>query len=107
MSLHQADKILVLLGAGASYEAGIPTSPRMIRSLEELLEPQQKLEKYRDLYNFEKSAIYFADGIKGSFDARVNYNIERLVNTLSELIREVDNPLGYDLARMCFSVTID
>jgi hypothetical protein len=83
MSLRKEDSILVLLGAGASAEAGIPVSREMIKKLEYLLYNDSEWEPYRDLYNFIKSAIYFADGIGGRFDNKVNYNIERLVNTLS------------------------
>ena len=98
MSLSKEDSVLILLGAGASFEAGIPTSPKMIDNLELLLRGEAKRsnenwKKFLDLYYFVKSAIYFADGISGHFDTDVNYNIERLVNTLSELDRKVEHPL--------------
>ena len=97
MSLRKANKIVVLLGAGASYKAGIPTSPIMINKLEDLLTAENtsnsNWSEYKDLYNFVKSAIHFADGISGKFNSSVNYNIERLVNTLSELNRKVEHPL--------------
>ncbi|MEM8804558.1 MAG: SIR2 family protein [Cyanobacteria bacterium P01_G01_bin.38] len=93
MSLRQENKIIVLLGAGASYEAGIPTSPKMTYRLEELLKSNGELSEFRSLYSFIKSAIYFADGIIEIPHDKVNYNIERLVNTLSELERKVEHPL--------------
>lgn len=93
MSLRKENNVLILLGAGASAEAGIPTSPFMIKKLEELLSSDAKWMEFRGLYHFVRSAIYFADGISGRFDNDVNYNIERLVNTLSELDRKVGHPL--------------
>jgi len=93
MSLRQENKVLVLLGAGASYEAGVPTSSVMIDRLEGLLKDDAAWTSYQSLYYFVKSAIYFADGIGGKFNNEVNYNIERLVNTLSELDKKVKHPL--------------
>lgn len=94
MSLRKENNVLILLGAGASCEAGIPTSPDMIKKLETLLcTNNRKWEEFRGLYHFVKSAIYFADGICGRFEHNVTYNIERLVNTLSELDRKVEHPL--------------
>lgn len=93
MSLRQANKVVVLLGAGASYEAGIPTSPIMIDKLEALLSDADGWQDSLELYNYVKSAIYYADGITGKFNSSVNYNIERLVNALSELDQKTDHPL--------------
>jgi hypothetical protein len=93
MSLRKENNVLVLLGAGASFEAGIPTSPMMIKKLESLLDQGGKWEDFRELYHFVKSAIYFGDGISGKFEPHVNYNIERLVNILSEINRKVEHPL--------------
>jgi hypothetical protein len=93
VSLRKADQIVILLGAGASYKAGIPVSNDMINSLEQLLCEDRAWGNYRELYHFVKSAIYFADGIGGKFNNAVNYNIERLVNTLSELERKASHPL--------------
>lgn len=93
MSLRKENNVLVLLGAGASYEAGIPTSPLMIERLEALLSSNDKWKNFQSLYYFVKSAIHYADGISGKFNRDVNYNIERLVNALSELNRKVEHPL--------------
>lgn len=93
MSLRKANQIVLLLGAGASEKAGIPVSEVMIRNLEKLLSENTQWAEYQDLYHFVKSAIYFADGIGGKFNSDVNYNIERLVNTLSELERKASHPL--------------
>lgn len=84
MKFRQND-IIFILGAGASVDAGIPTSFRMIKELEKLLEDNQEWKPYKKLYNYIKSTIYQGDGINDLFDSRVTYNIERLVSTLSEL----------------------
>jgi hypothetical protein len=84
--------IILLLGAGASVEAGVPSSPMMIGSIEKLLETQG-WARFRQLYHQIKSAIHYAAGIKGRFNADVLYNIETLVNTLYELERNEDHPI--------------
>lgn len=85
--------IIFLLGAGASAEAGIPTSADMIHRIEELLTKESKWKTYADLYNHVKSAIYYSSGLRGHFNDQVSYNIEILVNTLNELERNEDHPL--------------
>lgn len=85
------DEIIFLLGAGASVDAGIPASCGMIKELEDLLKTETWKE-YASLYNFVKSAIIYADGIKGKFEY-ANFNIERLVNTLDELMKSDEHPL--------------
>ncbi|MCO6438564.1 MAG: SIR2 family protein [Phycisphaerae bacterium] len=85
--------IILLFGAGASAEAGIPTSGQMIERIESLFTSHDDWKPYYDLYNHVKSAIYYAAGLKGQFNADVLYNIETLVNTLYELERNEDHPL--------------
>lgn len=85
------DEIIFLLGAGASVDAGIPASCDMINRLEDLLKTEA-WKKFAPLYNFVKSAIIYADGIKGKFEY-ANFNIERLVNTLDELRKSDEHPL--------------
>ena len=82
------DEILVLLGAGASKQAGIPTSVDMINDIESLLATEWR--EYKGLYNYIKSAIFYADGVVGRFDPS-NYNIERLVNVLIELEKKEEH----------------
>ena len=93
MSLRKANQVVILLGAGSSHKAGIPISEEMIDTLEALLGQNGEWADYQSLYYFVKSAIYFADGIGGKFNSAVSYNIERLVNTLSELERKASHPL--------------
>lgn len=84
MNFRQND-IIFLLGAGASVDAGIPTSTQMIKDVETLLVKHEEWKLYKKLYDFVKSLIFHGDGINGFFGNDVSYNIERLVYTLSEL----------------------
>lgn len=86
----RAKDIILLLGAGASADAGIPTSKQMISKVEELLEAEWK--DFIDLYRHVRSAILYADGLKGNYSGE-SYNIEKLVNTLYEIERNEDHPL--------------
>lgn len=90
MNFRQND-IIILLGAGASLEAGIPTSIKMIGNIEELLISDKEWQPYKKLYDYVKSSILHGDGINGKFDGEVNYNIERLVYTLSELEKKEEH----------------
>lgn len=82
--------IIVLLGAGASAEAGIPVSAQMISHLEDKIRDH---ETQKGLYHHVKSAIHFSAGLKGHFGNAVPFNIETLVNTLNELERNEEHPL--------------
>lgn len=84
--------IIVLLGAGASVDAGVPSSPKMIGEIEKYLKGSEG-RQFLDLYHQIKSAIHYAGGIKGKFGSEVQYNIETLVNTLYELERNEDHPI--------------
>lgn len=85
------NEVLVLLGAGASVDAGIPHSAQMVENIEGLIE--NGWAKFGKLYNYVRSAIFYADGIRGQFDRDVSYNIERLVVALDELARLEEHPL--------------
>jgi hypothetical protein len=85
------DEVLVLLGAGASVDAGIPHSAEMVRQIEAALEKDWK--DYKELYNYVRSAIFYANGIRGTYANDVAYNIERLVMSLDELARREEHPL--------------
>lgn len=84
--------IIVLLGAGASVEAGVPASAKMIDEIERLL-ASEEWKGFKDLYHHIKAAIHYAAGIKGRFKSDVSYNIETLVNTLYELERNEEHPI--------------
>jgi hypothetical protein len=76
-------ELIILLGAGASVDAGIPASGQMITKLEELLETDQSWGDYRQLYHFVKASLISSEVMKGR--APSTPDIERVVNTLSEL----------------------
>lgn len=85
------DEVIVLLGAGASVDAGIPHSAHMVQQIETLIANEWK--EYCDLYNYVRSAIFYADGIRGTYAPDVAYNIERLVVALDELSRREEHPI--------------
>ena len=85
--------IIFLLGAGASVEAGIPASAKMIDEIEVLLRTDDGWAEFQDLYNHVKSAIHYSSGLKGDFGTDVPFNVETLVNTLYELERNEEHPL--------------
>lgn len=85
------DEIIILLGAGCSAEAKIPTSIQMIERIEQYVENSWK--EYKELYNYLKSSIYYADGVGGKFNQEVNFNIERLVNVLNELEKKEEHTM--------------
>ncbi len=87
------DEVLVLLGAGASVDAGIPHASAMVQEIEKALERENDWKDFRNLYNYVRSAIFYADGIRGTYANDVSYNIERLVVSLDELSRREEHPL--------------
>ena len=79
------DEIVLLLGAGASVEAGIPDSNKMVEEIESLVSDNDEWRCFKDLYYYLRSSIFYADGLEGTFGDDVSFNIERLVNVLDEL----------------------
>lgn len=90
-TIFRSDDVLVLLGAGSSVEADIPHSAAMVSEIEKDI-TEGPWAEFRDVYNYVRSAIFFGDGIRGSFSG-ASYNIEKLVNTLDELCRREEHPL--------------
>ena len=85
-TVFKQNEIILLLGAGASVDAGIPDSVNMVRKIHDAVsEENTEWGRFRDLYRYIRSSIFYADGIDGIFDADVAYNIERFVNVLDEL----------------------
>lgn len=93
MSLFKQNQIIFLLGAGASFDAGIPHSSQMISNLEELIFSDRDWERFKELYNFIKSSIHYSDGINGKFNQNSNFNIERFVNILDEIKKKREHVL--------------
>ena len=88
--VFKRDEIILLLGAGASVEAGIPDSSKMVQEIERLVSDDDNRDwsGFRDLYRYVRSAIFYADGLDGIFGDKVPFNIERLVNVLDELSKK-------------------
>ncbi len=83
--------MIILTGAGCSYDANIPVSKTMIDELEKLLKLHDDWKEYSMFYHFVKSAILYSDGIQGRpYD---NFDIERLVSVLAELEKRENNPI--------------
>jgi hypothetical protein len=79
------DKIVFLLGAGASCDAGMKNSYQMISEIEQLL--QKEWKDYFDLYNYVHSSHYHLERIKGTSAKDIIFNIESLVGLLDAIIK--------------------
>lgn len=91
MNNFREDDILILIGAGCSKEAGIPTSIDMVEEIEKLIENNEEWKEFKELYHFIKSCIIYADGLRAKYGEPLN--IERLVNTLYELEKKEEHPI--------------
>ena len=78
------DELVLLLGAGASVEAGIPDSNEMVRRVERETS-EGAWQDCQELYRYLRSSVFYAEGLKGVTGPEVQFNIERLVNVLEEL----------------------
>lgn len=78
------DKIIILLGAGASCDAGMRNSIQMISDIENLLKTDWV--KFKDLYNYIQSSHYHLERIKGVDSKAIMFNIENLVGLLNVII---------------------
>ena len=91
MNNFREDDILILIGAGCSKEAGIPTSIDMVEEIEKSIESNEEWKEFKELYHFIKSCIIYADGLQAKYGEP--FNIERLVNTLYELEKKEEHPI--------------
>lgn len=92
MNIKQ-DEIIILLGAGASADAGIPVTSKMVQDVEKFIDSNNKCKdwsQFKDLYYLVKSSVEFSYGIQGK---HVNFNIETLLNILNELEKKEMHPL--------------
>jgi SIR2-like domain len=85
----QKNDVILLLGAGASEEAGIPITIQMIDKITDLLENEWK--EYKPLYEYITSQYKLSKN-----DINIFVNIEDLVNILDELLQllEKEHPLS-------------
>ena len=85
-TFFKRDEIILLLGAGASVEAGIPDSNHMVREIESIVSGEApEWNRFKELYHYIRSSVFYADGLDGIYGDDVPFNIERLVNVLDEL----------------------
>ncbi len=87
------DEIIILVGAGASADAGIPVTSQMVLDVEKFIDKDTKdkeWQQFKDLYFLVKSCVEFSYGIQGK---HVNFNIETLLNILNELEKKEMHPL--------------
>jgi len=80
--------VMFLLGAGASFDAGIPMAIKMNQQVKDMLADEEEL---RELYYFLKSAIMYQRGLEGNFDEQVG--IEDLLGVIEELNQKHHNKL--------------
>jgi len=79
-------KEMVLLGAGASVEAGIPAAFDMTRRMVELFGADPSLRGYSRVLRFAVGGLLYQQGIKG-YDPFEGVNIEDLFNAIDLLAR--------------------
>ena len=79
------DKIVILLGAGASCDAGIKNSFQMINEIQSSLNDEWK--DYKELYDYIHSSHYHLERIKGYDSRDIFFNIENLVALLDSIIK--------------------
>lgn len=75
--------VIILLGAGCSFKAGIPTSDKMLIEMHDLLERDSSWKKFHALYCCLRGLILHSDAMLGRFNE--SFNIERLVTSLGEI----------------------
>lgn len=90
-------EIIMILGAGASVEAGIPHSAQMIEQLESLVESNDvSWNDLHDLYYYIKGTFEYGNAIRrigNSSYQGMNYNIETLYVALDELSKRDEHLL--------------
>lgn len=79
------DKIIVLLGAGASCDGNIKNSVQMISEIENKLESEWS--GYKSLFNYIESSHFHLERIKNIKLNEIKFNIENLVGLLDTIIR--------------------
>ncbi len=96
----RAEDVIVLLGAGASVEAGLLSSEGMMRQLSDnILSSEEKVArkwgKYNHLYRAVKSSILYGHHLVSSnaCPETETVNIEELVNVLTELAKAEAHPI--------------
>lgn len=79
------NKIIILLGAGASCDAGMLNSFQMISEIERKLD--DAWSEYKNLYNYIQSSHFHLERIKGIPSRDIIFNIENLVELLDIIVK--------------------
>lgn len=79
------NEIVLLLGAGASCDAGILNSDQMIQKIESKLN-ERSWNKFKSLYDYIKSVHYQKQIFSGIAPINVSFNIENLVSLLEIIV---------------------
>jgi len=85
MKKFSTDEILIVLGAGASCDAGILNSKQMILKIESRLS-EIAWQRFGPLYNYLKSVFYQKEIARGKTIRFINFNIENLVGLLDLIV---------------------
>jgi hypothetical protein len=85
MKKFTTDEVIVLLGAGASCNAGILNSAQMIKRIEDKLNDDD-WRNYRGLYNYIKSVHFQKQISKGNSPYDIGFNIEDLVSLVDIIV---------------------
>jgi hypothetical protein len=78
---------MLLLGAGASVEAGVPDSHQMSERILTAFEKRFGDSKYTKIISFVIGGLLFQNGIKGLNPLKTGVNVEELFNAI-ELLRD-------------------
>ncbi len=84
------DDLIILIGAGASKDAGILISSDMERELEKLVNENIDWKKYNDLFYLIKSGTIYSNSL---IHKEISFNIETLLIVLEEMEKKVQHPL--------------
>lgn len=89
-------EIIMILGAGASVEAGIPHSNKMIEELEDLVTNDDDWKKLHDLYFYIRGTFEYGNKLRkisNPTNSETYYNIESLYVALDELSKRDEHSL--------------
>jgi len=90
MSLIRAEDLIILLGAGASADAGVPTLKKMQEDVEKFISEKSDWIEFYNLYYLIKASYEYSYQIQGK---QANFNLEVLLNILNELSKKEEHPL--------------
>lgn len=88
--LVRDNDIIFILGAGASADAGIPVISKMQEDVEKFISENPDWREFNNLYYLIKASYEYSYQIQGK---KGNWNLEVLLNILSELSKKEEHPL--------------